>query len=92
MEESKELQKLYGFMQAFIYITCLLYTSLQDNEIITKTINNQKYLVQLDPETNELLKTKIKSISIPSNIKGVELDKQQKETLKSCLLYTSTLR
>ena len=29
---------------------------------------------QLDPETNELLKTKIKSISIPSNIKGVELD------------------
>ena len=56
---------------------------LQDNEIITKTINNEKYLVQLDPETNELLKTKIKSISIPSNIKGVELDKQQKETLKS---------
>ena len=43
---------------------------LQDNEIITKTINNEKYLVQLDPETNELLKTKIKSISIPSNIKG----------------------
>ncbi|SUX02322.1 Uncharacterised protein [Bacteroides fragilis NCTC 9343] len=28
---------------------------------------------KLDPETNELLKTKIKSISIPSNIKGVEL-------------------
>lgn len=56
---------------------------LQDNEIITKTINNEKYLVQLDPETNELLKTKIKSISIPSSIKGVELDKQQKETLKS---------
>ena len=38
---------------------------------------------QLDPETNELLKTKIKSMSIPSNRKGVELDKQQKETLKS---------
>lgn len=56
---------------------------LQDNEIITKTINNEKYLVQLDPETNELLKTKIKSISIPSYIKGVELNKQQKETLKS---------
>ena len=30
-----------------------------------------------------MLKTKIKSISITSNIKGVELDKQQKETLKS---------
>ena len=56
---------------------------LQDNEIITKTINNEKYLVQLDPETNELLKTKIKSISIPSYIKGVELNKQQKEALKS---------
>ena len=26
-----------------------------------KTENNEKYLVQLDPETNELLKTKIKS-------------------------------
>ena len=61
---------------------------LQDNEIITKTINNEKYLVQLDPETNELLKTKIKSISIPSNIKGVELDKQQKETLKSTTVFT----
>lgn len=56
---------------------------LRNNEVIAKTINNEKYLVQLDPETNELLKAKIKSISIPSSIKGVELNKQQKETLKS---------
>lgn len=56
---------------------------LQANGIIAKTINNEKYLVQLDPETNELLKTRIKSISIPSSIKGIELDKQQKEALKS---------
>ena len=40
MEESKELQKLYGFMQAFIYITvcieillCLLYTSDAADEL-----------------------------------------------------------
>lgn len=56
---------------------------LQANEIIAKNINNEKYLVQLDPETNELLKARIKNISIPSSIKGIELNRQQKEILKS---------
>lgn len=58
-------------------------SQLESGELITKTINNKKYLVQLDQETKELLKTKVASISIPSSIRGIELNKQQKEALKS---------
>lgn len=49
MEESKELQKLYGFMQAFIYITVcieiLLFVHFPFSENITPFLSKlAKYL------------------------------------------------
>ena len=50
MEESKELQKLYGFMQAFIYITVcieiLLFVHFPFSEQIMPLLskNGQKFL------------------------------------------------
>lgn len=56
---------------------------LKQGEVITKNINNEKYLVQLDQETNELLRAKQKSIIIPSYILNEKVDSKQKETLKN---------
>ena len=39
MEESKELQKLYGFMQAFIYITVCIEILLFVHFGVTKPIH-----------------------------------------------------
>lgn len=55
---------------------------LQNGGLISKTINKEKYLVQLDTETNELLKAKVKDITIPSYIKDIELTQKDKELLK----------
>lgn len=55
---------------------------LKGGLIIEKMIDKQKTLIQLDKETNELLKTKVKDISIPSHIQDVELNSSQKELLK----------
>ena len=56
---------------------------LKAGELITKSINSEKYIVQLDLETNELLKAKVKNISIPNYIKDVEVTSKQKEKLKN---------
>lgn len=56
---------------------------LKDGDIISKSINNEKYLIQLDKETNELLRTKQKSIIIPSYILNEQINSKQKETLKN---------
>lgn len=56
---------------------------LKSDEIILKTINKEKYLVQLDNETNELLKAKVKDIIIPTYIKDQEISPEIKEQLKS---------
>lgn len=56
---------------------------LKSDEIILKTINKEKYLVQLDNETNELLKAKVRDIIIPTYIKDQELSSDAKEQLKS---------
>ena len=57
--------------------------SLKSNEIILKTINKEKYLVQLDNETNEILKAKVKDIIIPTYIKDQKISTDEKEQLKS---------
>lgn len=56
---------------------------LQKGGLIAKTINKEKFLVQLDTETNELLKAKVKDISIPSYIKDIELTSENKDLLKA---------
>jgi len=61
---------------------------LQNSQSIVKIIEGQKYLVQLDKETNELLKVKLKEIKVPSHIKDVELSSMQKENLKNGLPIT----
>lgn len=56
---------------------------LKSGELISKSVGNEKYIVQLDRETNELLKVKTKNIVIPTYIKDVELNNKQIEALKS---------
>jgi hypothetical protein len=55
---------------------------LQNGELVSKSIENERYLVQLDKETNELLKVKTKNIIIPSHIRDAELNNAQKEQLR----------
>lgn len=47
-----------------------------------KKINDENYLIQLDKDNNELLKTKVKDIVIPSHIEHIELGQEQKQKLK----------
>ncbi|ADY38189.1 hypothetical protein Bacsa_3668 (plasmid) [Phocaeicola salanitronis DSM 18170] len=56
---------------------------LQSGSLITKKIDGEKYLLQLDKETNEILKAKLRSIIIPSFINGSEISSKQKEELKN---------
>lgn len=58
---------------------------LQKGELITKSINGERHLIQLDKDTNELLRAKTKNIFIPSHIKDVELSSQQKEKMRQGL-------
>lgn len=55
---------------------------LKDGEIISKVINDEKYLVQLDKETNELLRVKTNSIHIPKYILDKELTLADRNKLK----------
>ncbi len=56
---------------------------LKDGEVIAKNINGEKYIIQLDKDTNELLRSSIKSIKIPSYILNERISNKQKETLKN---------
>ena len=55
---------------------------LKDGELILKTFDRDKYLVQLDRETNELLRIPVREVIVPSYIKDVELSNDQKEKLR----------
>lgn len=55
---------------------------LKQGQVITKKIDGENYLVQLDKDNNELLKTKVKDIVIPSHIEHIELGLEQKQKLK----------
>ncbi|WP_280749127.1 DUF4099 domain-containing protein [Parabacteroides sp. PF5-9] len=48
---------------------------LKEGLLVQKAIKNEKYVVQLDPKTNELLKTKAKDIYIPEEIKKQDRQK-----------------
>ena len=61
---------------------------LQKEQLVPKTINGERYLVQLDKETNELLKAKTKDINVPTHIKDVELNNVQRERLRKGQLIT----
>jgi len=57
---------------------------LKNGDLITKTTaNNEKVLMQVDKDTNELVRVKGKDISIPNSIGGVALTPVQKEALKN---------
>lgn len=55
---------------------------LKQGLLVTKKIDGENYLVQLDKDNNELLKTPIKDIIIPSHIEHIELGQEQKQKLK----------
>lgn len=59
---------------------------LREGMVIKKNVyNNGKkttWFAQLDGETNAILKAKAKDIVIPSFVKGVEIDKDQREKLR----------
>lgn len=55
---------------------------LKQGQVIIKKIDDENYLVQLDKENNEILKTKVKDIVIPSHIEHIELGQEQKQKLK----------
>jgi hypothetical protein len=57
-------------------------SKLKQGQLVSKTINGERYLVQLDKETNELLKAKTKDINLPTRIQDVELNNLQKESLR----------
>ena len=54
---------------------------LKQGELIDKKIDGERHLVQLDPETKEVIKAKEEII--PSHIKGVEITPEQKELLRA---------
>lgn len=59
---------------------------LKDGNIIKKNVfaDNKRttYYVQLDAETNAILKTKARDIAIPSFLKGTEITAEQRETIR----------
>lgn len=55
---------------------------LQAGELIMKTLNGEKYLIQLDKETNELLKVRSRDIVIPNVIKDISLNNTEREALR----------
>lgn len=55
---------------------------LQKGQLITKKIDGENYLVQLDKDNNELIRTKVKDINIPSHIEHIELGNEQKDKLR----------
>ncbi len=55
---------------------------IKKGNLIAKNIKGERYIVQLDKLTNELLRVKVKNIRIPSHIKDVELSLDQKNRLK----------
>lgn len=55
---------------------------LKQGQLITKKIDGENYLIQLDKDNNELLKTLVKDIVIPSHIENIELGLEQKQKLK----------
>jgi len=61
---------------------------LQNEQLVSKAINGERYLVQLDKDTNELLKAKTKDINVPTHIKDVELNNVQRERLRKGQLIT----
>ena len=56
---------------------------LENGELITKNVNNQKYIVQLDPDTKELLRAKTSEIKIQTYIQDYSLSKEQKAQIKN---------
>jgi hypothetical protein len=55
---------------------------LQKGGLINKNIDGTRYLVQLDSEINELLKTKTENIILPPYIQNTKLTQNQKEQLR----------
>jgi len=57
---------------------------LKTGETLARTDkNNERVLLQVDRETNELVSVKLKDISIPDKINGETLSPMQKENLKN---------
>jgi hypothetical protein len=50
-------------------------THLQAGNTINKHINGERYLLQLDAETNEILKIKTRDINIPANFPATDREK-----------------
>lgn len=55
---------------------------LVNNQIINKNVNGEMHLLQLDKETNEILRVKQKNINIPLIIEGINITQEQKNKLK----------
>lgn len=58
-------------------------SALKVGDVVSKTnAKNETVLMQLDKDTNELVRVKSRNISIPNQIDGVQLSPMQKEQLK----------
>ncbi len=55
---------------------------LNSGHSICKNIEGERFLIQLDKDTNELLRVKTKDINIPSYIQDTKLNSSQKEKLR----------
>ncbi len=55
---------------------------LVDNQIIQKNISGEMHLLQLDKDTNEILRVKQRNINIPLIIEGINITQEQKNKLK----------
>lgn len=65
-----------------INLTTHELNKVKEGNVILKKIENEKYMIQLDKENNELMKVKAKDIMIPRNIGNIELSSTQREHLK----------
>lgn len=65
-----------------IHLTTHEINKLKEGINIVKKIDDEKYMIQLDRDNNELLKVKAKDINIPTHIGNIELSSNQREHLK----------
>lgn len=55
---------------------------LKRGELINKIVNGERFVIQLDKETNELLRARSKDITIPNRIKDFKLSPSDREKLR----------
>ncbi len=55
---------------------------LEQGDSVVKSVNGERFLIQLDKDTKELLRTKTKDIFIPAYLQDVKIDSQQREKLR----------